>query len=101
MRSSVFSYPYAKVFRRTQRTLSYWGLRLKSADALTGSIKAESGFRFLRPSMKVNLLVEEMENHDTKVTVADLWVKKGFFEKKSISQEASEAQLLESLSALF
>jgi len=97
----VFMYPYAKVFRKTQRTLSHWGLRLTSADALTGSIKAESGFSFLRPSMKVNLVVEEMENHDTKVTIAGLTVTKGFFDKKTVSQEASEAQLLENLSALF
>src|SRR4051794_27195435 len=101
MRSSVFQYPYAKVFRRTQRTLSHWGLKLTSSDALTGLIQAETSFSFLRPSMKVDLVIEEMENHDTRVTIKGLTVKKPFFAKKEISQDVSEADLLENLSARF
>src|ERR1043166_6589078 len=101
MKSSVFSYPYEQVFRRTQRSLSHWGLKLKSANAITGFIQAQSGFTFLRPSMKVDLVVQEMENHDTKVTVTGMTVKKGLFATKEIDAEFSEAELLTVLSTHF
>ena len=61
MRTSVFHYPYEKVFRRTKRTLSKLGMKITNADALNGTIHAESAFSIMKPSMKVDLIVEEMD----------------------------------------
>ena len=97
----MFQYPYAKVFRKTQRTLSGWGMKIKNVDAMKGLIQAESGFSLLKPSFKVDLFIEEMENHDTKITIRDLTVKKGLFNKKVSDPETREIELLESLSVHF
>jgi hypothetical protein len=97
MRSSIFRYPYEKVFRRTQSTLSKLGLKVKNADSLHGIIHAESGFSFMKPSVKVDLIVEEMENHETRVTITGLISKNHFFQKK-IDAETREAEFLENLS---
>jgi hypothetical protein len=97
MRSSIFHYPYEKVFRRTKRTLSRLGMRIKDADALNGVIHAESGFSFRKPAMKVDLIVEEMENHDTRVTITGL-ISKNLFFQKHVAAETREAEFLESLS---
>jgi hypothetical protein len=99
MKSSVFRYPYEKVFRRTQGALARLGMRIISSDALNGSIQAESNFSLTRPSMKIDLIVQEMENHDTKVTITELIVKKGLFSRK-VDAEASEAEILENLSTI-
>ena len=97
MRSSVFSYPYERVFRKTQRTLSKHGMKIKAADALKGLIHAETPSSFLHPSLKVDFLIEEMENHDTKVTVREFIVKGGWLNRK-VNLESDEIALLESLS---
>ena len=97
MRTSIFHYPYEKVFRRTKRTLSKLGMKIKDADALHGIIHAETGFSFRKPSMKIDLIVEEMENHDTRVTITGLVAKNLFFQKKG-DAETREAEFLESLS---
>jgi hypothetical protein len=97
MRTSVFHYPYEKVFRRTKRTLSRLGLRIKNADALHGTIHAESSFSLRKPAMKVDLVLEEMENHDTRVTITGLIAKNLFFQK-TLDTETSEAEFLENLS---
>jgi hypothetical protein len=97
MRTSVFHYPYAKVFRRTKSTLAKLGLRVTNADALQGTIHAESGFSFRKPALKVDLVLEEMENHDTRVTITGLIAKNLFFQK-IVDTETSEAEFLENLS---
>jgi hypothetical protein len=97
MRTSVFHYPYDKVFRRTKRTLSKLGLKIKTLDAKQGTIHAERSISFRKPSLKVDLVLEEMENHDTRVTITGLIVKKLFYQKK-VDPETSEAEFLENLS---
>jgi hypothetical protein len=97
MRTSIFHYPYEKVFRKTKRTLSNLGMKIKDADALHGIIHAETGFSLRKPSMKIDLIVEEMENHDTRVTITGLLAKNLFFHKK-IDAETREAEFLENLS---
>lgn len=97
MRSSVFQYPYEKVFYRTKGVLSKLGLRVVTSNSKDGNICAETGFSFIRPSVKVDLIVEEMENHNTKVTVKGLTFKNMFFQKTK-NVEEHEAEILENLS---
>jgi hypothetical protein len=97
MRTSVFHYPYEKVFRRTKRTLSKLGMKITNSDALHGTIHAESSFSIMKPSLKVDLIVEEMENHDTRVTITGLSAKNMFFQKE-VDDETREAEFLENLS---
>ena len=97
MRSSIFHYPYEKVFRRTKRSLAKLGLMVKDSNALNGIIHAESNFSIMKPAMRVDLVVEEMENHDTRVTVTSFIAKNLFFQK-SVDAETREAEFLENLS---
>ena len=97
MRSSIFSYPYERVFRRTQRTLSQKGMKIKLVDELRGLIHAESAFSFTKPSIKIDFVIEEMENRDTKVTVKEFLVRGGYFNQR-INLESHEIELLEHLS---
>ncbi|MCX6292195.1 MAG: hypothetical protein NT126_10585 [Bacteroidetes bacterium] len=97
MKSSVFQYPYSKVFRRAESILSRMGLKIVSSDSLKGSIQAKSGFSLSKPGLKVDLIVEEMENHNTKVTISGITMKNLFFQKKR-DAERSEADILEALS---
>ncbi len=99
MRTSIFQYPYEKVFKRTQGALSRLGMRVINSDALLGSITAETNFSLSRPSVKLDLVFEEMENHNTKVTVRGLQLRKRFFQKPQ-SIELNEAALLETLSTI-
>ncbi len=100
MKSSIFSYPYERVFRRTKGALSRLGMKIVKSDAIDGSIKAVRGFSLTKPALTVNLVVEEMENHDTKVTITGLVIKNRFYMKK-VNAEASEAELLGNLSTIF
>src|SRR5690349_9825938 len=97
MKSSIFRYPYEKVFRRTKGALSRLGMRIVKSDAIDGSIKAVSSFSLTKPAFTVDLIVEEMENHDTKVTITGLVVKNRFYMKK-VDAETSEAEILGNLS---
>jgi hypothetical protein len=99
MRSSVFQFPYIKVFRRAETVLSKIGMKIISSDAVRGSIKAKTGFSLIKPSIKVDLIVEEMENHDTRITVAGITVKDKFFHKKG-DVDKSEAAILNALSSI-
>lgn len=99
MRSSVFQYPYSKVFRRTQDVLSHLGMKIVSSDAVKGSIKARSGFSLNKPALKVDLVIEEMENHNTKVTISGITMKNMFFQKR-LDADISEAEILETLSSI-
>ena len=99
MKSSVFQYPYDKVFRRTEGVLSKMGMVIVSSDAIKGSIQARSGFSLMKPALKVELVVEEMENHNTKVTIRGITVKNLFFQKK-MDTETSVAEILEALSSI-
>lgn len=99
MKSSVFQYPYSKVFRRTHDALSHLGMKIVSSDSVKGSIKAKSGFSLNKPALKVDLIVEEMENHNTRVTIRGITVKNLFFQKK-LDADTSEAKILETLSSI-
>jgi hypothetical protein len=100
MRSSVFQYPYDKVLRRTKGVLTRLGMKIIETDEQTGNIIAESGFSFMRPAVKINLVVEQMENQNTRVTVTGFKMKKHFFQKDK-NLETSEAEILEALSSMF
>ncbi|MCC7231852.1 MAG: hypothetical protein IT242_02815, partial [Bacteroidia bacterium] len=78
MKSTVFQYPYNKVFRRTRGVLSRLGLRITSQDEGSGNITAESTFSLIHSPFRVDLTIEEMENHDTRVTVTGLSGKRQF-----------------------
>jgi hypothetical protein len=97
MKSSIFSYPYEKVFRRSKSMLLRLGMKIVKSDALEGSIKAVSGFSLTKPKLTVDLIVQEMENHDTRVTVTGMTVKNRFYMKK-VDTENSEAEILNNLS---
>jgi hypothetical protein len=99
MRSSVFQYPYIKVFRRTESLLSKIGMKIISSDAIKGSIKAKTGFSLNKPEIKVDLIIEEMENHNTKITITGITVKNRFFHKKG-DADKSEAAILNALSSI-
>ena len=99
MRSSVFQYPYIKVFRRAESVLSRIGLKIISSDVLKGSIKAKTGFSLSKPEIQVYLIVEEIENHNTKITIREITVKDRFFHKKG-DADKSEAQILNALSSI-
>src|ERR1700704_162915 len=99
MRSSVFQYSYSKVFRRTEDVLSKMGMKIVSSDSREGSIKAKSGFSLMKPALKVDLLIEEMENHNTKVTITGISVKNRFLQKR-LDSDTSEAEILETLSSI-
>ena len=72
-------------------------MKIVSSDLLKGSIKAKSGFSLVKPSLKVDLIIEEMENHNTRVTITGLTMKKLFFQHERDSDQ-SEAEFLEKLS---
>ena len=97
MKSSIFSYPYEKVFRRTKSMLLRLGMKIIKSDAVDGSIKAVSGFSLTKPNLTVDLVVQEMENHDTRVTITGMTVKSRFYMKK-VDTETSEAEILNNLS---
>ncbi len=97
MRTSIFQYPVETVFKKTRGALSRLGMRIISFNEHDGSICAESYFSFGRQSMKVDLIVEEMENHNTKVTIRGLVNKKLFFQK-SQNAEVNEINLLDAIS---
>ena len=99
MRSSVCQYPYMKVFRRAENVLTKIGMKIINSDAVKGSIKARTGFSLNKPSIKVDLIVEEMENHNTKITVTGITVRNRFFHKKG-DADKSEADILNALSSI-
>lgn len=99
MRTSVFQYPYEKVFRRTRGALNRLGMRVTSIDMLRGSICAESSFSLSKPSLKMDLIVEEVEGQTTRVTVRGLLLRQHFFQKRK-DIECSEAELLEALATV-
>jgi hypothetical protein len=99
MRSSVFQYPYPKVFRRTADVLSQLGMKIISSDAVHGSIKARSGFSLKKPPMVVDLTFEEMENENTRVTIHGIAVKNLFFQQRR-DVDSGEAEILEILSSI-
>jgi hypothetical protein len=99
MRSSVFQYPYIKVFRRAESVLSNIGMKIISSDAIKGSIKAKTGFSLNKPAIKIDLIIEEMENHDTKITIKGITLRNRFFHKKG-NVDQSEADILNALSSI-
>jgi hypothetical protein len=73
------------------------GMKIVKSDAVDGSIKAVSGFSLTKPNLTVDLIVQEMENHDTRVTITGMTVKNRFYMKK-VDTENSEAEILNNLS---
>ena len=99
MKSSVFNYPYDKVFRRTQGALSKLGMKIVSSDAIKGKIKASRPFSLKEPSMEIELQIEKLEHQNTRLTVKNIVVKRQFFHKnKGIDEK--ETELLDALSAI-
>lgn len=99
MRSSVFQFPFEKVVRCTKGALRNMGLKIISHDELAGKIKAESSFSFLKPSIIVDLDIEELENHNIKVTINGLSARHRFYQKKEKDTEISESEILEKVSS--
>ena len=99
MRSTVFRYPFEKVMRTTKGALRHMGMRIVSFDKFQGRIKAVSGFSLLNSSLQVDLHVEEMHNHDIKVTVNGHSTKVHFLQRRR-DDETSEAEILEKVSVL-
>src|SRR5688572_22297248 len=99
MRSSVFQYPFEKMMRTTKGALRHMGLRIVRFDKFEGRIQAVSGFSLLKPSLTVDLQIEEMNNHNIRVTVNGHSVRQHFFQR-NVSEEASEAEILEKVSTL-
>ena len=100
MRSTVFQFPLEKVVRCTKGALRHMGLKIVSYNAFEGKIKAASSFSLLKPSITVDLDIEELENHNIKVTINGLAAKHHFFQKKEKDPEFSEAEILEKVSTL-
>ena len=94
-----FPVPVRKVFRRTRGALNRLGMRVTSIDMLRGSICAESSFSLSKPSLKMDLIVEEVEGQTTRVTVRGLLLRQHFFQKRK-DIECSEAELLEALATV-
>lgn len=99
MKCSVFQYPYEKVLRRTKGVLPKLKMRIVNFDSVKGNIRATSSFSFLKPTVQVDLLLEKMEDHHTRVTVRSLIVKKLFFQRKE-DPETSEAAVLDAISSV-
>ena len=99
MKCSVFQYPYEKVLRRTHGVLPKLGLKITDFDKKKGSIKALSNFSFTRPTVKIDLIIEEMENHNTKVSVTGLQIKRHFFQRK-FDAENRESEILDAITTV-
>ena len=99
MRSSVFQYPFEKVMRTTRGALRHMGLRIVRFDKFEGRIEAVSGFSLMKPSLKVDLQIEEMHNHNIRVTVNGHAGRHHFFQRNR-DEETSEAEILEKVSTL-
>ncbi len=100
MKSSIFRYPYEKVFRRTKGALSRLGMKIVKSDAVSGSINAVRSMGLTKPGLSINLIVKALNSSDTKVTITGLVIKKRFYMKK-INVENSEAEILGNLSNNF
>ncbi len=74
-------------------------MRIVSSDAEHGNIKAVTGFSLKKPSMKVELTIEEMENQNTRVTITGVTNKNFFFQKRR-DVETGESEILETLSSI-
>ena len=99
MKSSVFQYPYEKVLRRSKNVLAKLGLKITDFDSKKGRIIATTTFSFTRPKVTVNLVVEEMENHNTKVSISGLQISRHFFQKNN-DAEWRENEILDALSSV-
>jgi len=73
------------------------GLRITGIDARKGTINAERGFSIRKPKYKIDLVVEEMENHNTRVTVNGVLLSQIFFQR-DFNAEICESEILEVLS---
>lgn len=99
MKSSVFQYPYEKVFRTTRGALGKLGMHIVSSDAIKGHITAKRNFSFSKPFERVDLVVEQLENQNTRVTVRNVQIRKKFFQR-SKSVDASESEILEAIASV-
>ena len=85
--------------RTTRGALRNLGLRIVHFDKFEGRIQAVSGFSLLKPSLKVDLQIEEMTNHNIKVTVNGHTGPHRFFQR-NVNEEVQEAEILEKVSTL-
>ena len=75
MKSSIFSYPYEKVFRRTKGGLSRLGMKIVKSDAIAGSIRAVSGFSFTKPVFTIDLVVELLQSRLPHISIPAKWIR--------------------------
>lgn len=99
MKSSVFQYPYDKVFRRSQGALSKLGMKIVSSDAIKGKITAHRPFSLTEPSVQVDLEIEQLEHQNTRVVVKNVIIKKQFFHRKK-GIDAKEEEILHAIASL-
>jgi len=99
MRSSVFQYPYSKIFRRAEDALSILGMKIISSDGATGNITAVTSFSLKKPVMRIKLFVEELEDQNTRVTITGSTSKNLFFQKKR-DADSDESKILEKISSI-
>lgn len=99
MKSSVFQYPYDKVFRRTHGALSKLGMKIVSSDALKGRITAHKSFTLTEPTIDVDLVIEQVEGQNTRVLIKNLSVKMQFFHRKKAIDEKEE-EILQAIASL-
>lgn len=99
MKCLVFQSPYHKVLRRTKGVLPKVNMRIVSFDDVKGVIKARSAFALHKPAVEINVQIEAMGNHQTKVTVQGLQGKKLFFQADA-NAEAKVAALLDAISTV-
>ena len=85
--------------RTTKGALRNMGLKIISFDKFKGHIKAVSGFSLRNPSLHVDLDIEEMTNHNIRVTVNGHSTKQHIFQRNK-DDETSEAEILEKVATL-
>lgn len=99
MKSSIFQYPYDKVFRRTRGALSRLGMRIVASDAIGGKISAKKPFSLTEPSITVDLLIEQIEQQHTRVMVKQVTMKKQFFHRNT-AVDVKETEILEAIASV-
>lgn len=99
MKSSIFQYPYDKVFRRTHGALSRLGMKIVSSDAIRGKISAHKAFTLTEPTIDVDLIIEQIEGQNTRVMVKNLSLKLQFFHRKKGIDEKEE-EILQAIASV-
>ncbi len=100
MKTSVFQYPYERVFKRAHEAFSKMGLRVTNADMAKGSIEMESNFSLSKSPLRYETSITEMADSNTKVTIKGILGRSYFFQEL-LNPEAKEIEIIETLSVYF